>query len=598
MKTIITYLTSLGKSKLIISSIITVLVAGGGLYIYQSINSTSSSEEVIKIIPKESAFVMSFSPSNILMKMDIKDLMENKLMKKGIKQSEGMDIDILEDLFDDPLISGLDFLSEIFVFHSFEDAKKNYVCVSSGIKDDTKFAEFIKDAFKEAGLRIKIKEGKDFSYFVEGMFGIVWDDDKFILIAGTADEDDLENHMEKLMTLDKDESITSNESFNAFYENRQDLSVWISTELVDEFDDEIEKGLRSELREIERELEMSSEDIIEIIKDNTITFNINFGNGEVVCSSVFTPNSKLKELNTEYNLFNVDFNEKLLKYIPNNNIAIFSQKINVDAYYKLIKKYIADDISDFEREMRSKIDLDMDDLLNTFAGSFIANINGFGEVNTTTMEYGQYYNDTLYYNYYDDEYEGGYEYGNYSKETTTTLPLFSVVFDMKNNEFIQKVIDLVLDKSTKITKLDRYYSVEVEGMDIFIDFDKTTFIATNDQDAIDKFDNSGYDKSLSSSSNISDNIFYAYLNLDYDEYSDLLDESFGDNRRLDNEAEIMMDIWDNLFESAEFKQSSDESTGIFSAEFKMSFKEKDKNILQTIYDVVQDNARNIYNIIS
>jgi len=30
----------------------------------------------------------------------------------------------------------------------------------------------------------------------------------------------------------------------------------------------------------------------------------------------------------------------------------------------------------------------------------------------------------------------------------------------------------------------------------------------------------------------------------------------------------------------------------------MSFKEKDKNILQTIFDIVQDNARNIYDIIS
>ena len=598
MKTIITYLTSLGKSKLIISSIITVLVAGGGVYIYQSINSTSSSEEVIKIIPKESAFVMSFSPSNILMKMDIKDLMENKLMKKGKKQLKGIDIDILEDLFDDPTISGLDFLSEIFVFHSFEDAEENYVCVSSGIKDDTKFAEFIKDAFKEAGLKIKIKEEKDFSYFVEGIFGIVWDDDKFILIAGTTDEDDLKDHMEKLMTLDKDESITSNENFNAFYENRQDLSVWISTELIDEFEDEIEDAFSYELRDIKRQSGMSSKDIINIYDDNIITFHINFGNGEIVCSSEIIPNSKLKELNTEYNLFDVDFNEKLLKYIPSHNIATVSQKINVDAYYKLISKYLKqDDISDFERTMSKEIGskTKVDDLLNTFAGSFIANISGFGEVNTTTMEYGEYYNDSLNYNYYAEEYEGGYEWGYYDEETTITLPLFSVVFDMKDNEFIQKVIELGVEQ-TEITELDEYYSFEVEGMDMFIDFDKTTFIVTNDQDAINKFDNSGYDKSLSSSSNIADNITYAYLTLDYDEYSDLIDESFGG--RIPDEAEMMMDIWDNLFESVECKQSIDQSTGTFSAEFKMSFKEKDKNILQTIFDVVQDNARNIYDIIS
>ena len=114
------------------------------------------------------------------------------------------------------------------------------------------------------------------------------------------------------MTLEKDDRITSNESFNTFYEKRQDLSVWISTELIDKFEDEIEDNFRYELRDIERELGMSSEDIINMYDDNIITFHINFGDGEIVCSSEFIPNSALKELNTEYNIWDVDFNEKLL----------------------------------------------------------------------------------------------------------------------------------------------------------------------------------------------------------------------------------------------------------------------------------------------
>ena len=598
MEKIKLFFSTIGKSKLIIYSLITALVVGGGLYMYQTYSSNSS-KETLKIIPKESAFVMSFTPANFLTKMDVQDLLENKLMKKGKKQLKRMDIDILEDLFEDPSISGVDYLSEVFVFHSYEDAEEHYFCVSAGVKDDEKFGEFLEDISKEEGDKIKIKEKEGFYYFTEGNGGIVWDDDKFIFMVGTTDESDLKKHMKKLMTLEKNERITSNEIFNTFYEERQDVSVWISTEMIDEFEDEIEDNFRYELRDIERELGMSSEDIINMYDDNIITFHINFGDGEIVCSSEFIPNSELKDINSEYNLWDVDFNEKLLKYIPDNNIAIFSQKINVDAFYKLIKKYIdSDDIDRFESKMEDEIGLDMEDLLNAFAGSFIANINGFGQVNTTTMEYGRYYNDSIYsyYDYYDDEYsyEGGWDYGYHSKDTTMTLPLFSVVFDMKDSYFIEEIIELGIEVGA-ITE-DKYYSFDADGIDMFIDFDKTTFIVTNDQDAINQFNNNGYNKHLSSSNNIVDNISYAYLNLDADKYSHLIEESFGG--RMPREAEMMMDIWDDLFESVEFKQSIDESTGTFLAEFKMSFKDKDKNILQTIFDLVEDNSREIYNIIN
>ena len=170
--------------------------------------------------------------------------------------------------------------------------------------------------------------------------------------------------MEKLMTLEKDDRITSNENFNTFYEKRQDVSIWISTAIISEFEDEIEREFKYDLRDIERELGISSEDIINMYDDNIITFYINFDNGEIVCSSEFIPNSELKELNTEYNLWDGDFNEKLLKYIPDNNIAFLSQKINVDGFYELIKKYIdSDDIYEFERKMEDEIDLDIDNLL-------------------------------------------------------------------------------------------------------------------------------------------------------------------------------------------------------------------------------------------
>ena len=611
MEKIKNYLSSLGRKKYIIYFLITLLIGGGIYYMLPDTIKREISEfvsdiffknpstHILKVIPEESAFVMSFTPANFLAKMDIEDLMKTELGENAEDFSKKADLGILEDLFEDPTISGIDYLSEVFVFHSYENAEEHYLCVSAGIQDDGNFGEFLEDISKEAGDKIKIKEEDDFNYFTEGGGGIVWDDDKFIFMLGTTGEDDLEDHMEKLMTLEEDDRITSNDNFNNFYEKRQDLSVWISTEMINEFEDEIEDNFGYELRDIERELGMSSKDIINMYDDNIITFHINFANGEIVCSSEFIPNSELKDLNSEYNLWDLDFNEKLLKYIPDNNIAIFIQKINVDAYYKLIKKYIdSDNIDRFEREMRNETGLDIDDIFNTFAGSFIANISGFGSIETTISDYGRYYNDSMYsdYDYYYDEYiyEGGYDWGYYEKDTTMTLPLFSVVFDMKDSYFIEEMIELGIDAGA-ITD-GEYYSFDADGMNMFIDFNKTTFMVTNDQDAINQFNNNGYNKHLSSSNNIVDNISYAYLNLDADKYSHLIEESFGG--RMPREVEMMMDIWDDLFESVEFKQSINESSGTFSAEFKMSFKDKDKNILQTIFNLFEDNSREIYNIIN
>ena len=611
MEKIKNYLSSLGRKKYIIYFLITLLIGGGIYYMLPDTIKREISEfvsdiffknpstHILKVIPEESAFVMSFTPANFLAKMDIEDLMKTELGENAEDFSKKADLGILEDLFEDPTISGIDYLSEVFVFHSYENAEEHYLCVSAGIQDDGNFGEFLEDVSKEAGNKIKIKEEDDFDYFIEGNGGIVWDDDKFIFMLGTTGEDDLEDHMEKLMTLEEDDRITSNDNFNTFYEKRQDLSVWISTEMINEFEDEIEDNFGYELRDIERELGMSSKDIINMYDDNIITFHINFANGEIVCSSEFIPNSELKDLNSEYNLWDLDFNEKLLKYIPDNNIAIFIQKINVDAYYKLIKKYIdSDNIDRFEREMRNETGLDIDDIFNTFAGSFIANISGFGSIETTISDYGRYYNDSMYsdYDYYYDEYiyEGGYDWGYYEKDTTMTLPLFSVVFDMKDSYFIEEMIELGIDAGA-ITD-GEYYSFDADGMNMFIDFNKTTFMVTNDQDAINQFNNNGYNKHLSSSNNIVDNISYAYLNLDADKYSHLIEESFGG--RMPREVEMMMDIWDDLFESVEFKQSINESSGTFSAEFKMSFKDKDKNILQTIFNLFEDNSREIYNIIN
>ena len=63
MEKIKNYLSSLGRKKIIIYSLITTLLIGGGIYLTQEyLINKNPSEHILKVIPKESAFVMSFTP--------------------------------------------------------------------------------------------------------------------------------------------------------------------------------------------------------------------------------------------------------------------------------------------------------------------------------------------------------------------------------------------------------------------------------------------------------------------------------------------------------------------------------------------------------
>jgi hypothetical protein len=119
------------KKQLVTYSLIIVLLIGGGIYLYQKyISNNNPSKEILKVIPRESAFVMCFTPANFLDRMRIKDLKETELGEKAGRSIKKGDSDILEDLFKDPSISGIDLFTEVFVFHSYEDEDEDehYFC--------------------------------------------------------------------------------------------------------------------------------------------------------------------------------------------------------------------------------------------------------------------------------------------------------------------------------------------------------------------------------------------------------------------------------------------------------------------------------------
>ena len=142
------------------------------------------------------------------------------------------ELEIIKDFKEDPSISGINFLTEAIAF-CYSDDDEFYGCYTFSINNEDKFKKFIVDFGDEVlELDLDIEEENDYSYAIDednSFIGFAWDGDKGIFIGGSGDIEDQINY---LMDLDKDDQITSLVKFNDFYENKGDIGLFVSTEKV------------------------------------------------------------------------------------------------------------------------------------------------------------------------------------------------------------------------------------------------------------------------------------------------------------------------------------------------------------------------------
>lgn len=221
------------KKVLILSSFITICLCVT-LYFY-----LISSPKNLKVIPKEAQAVIVIDPVSILQKGNFHQILEINGIKNIKEKSE--DNEIAKKLKQDLNYTGINITSDIFGYLIIDNNAEAYRCLSLSVKCGDKFEESFSFLISQLQvvfqlgndqLKFKIQTKKDFKYAVSdnNKIALAWDNEKAVIIQPILENNFLKNKAIELMELKQEDQITNSQEFNNFYDNKKELSIWLSTE--------------------------------------------------------------------------------------------------------------------------------------------------------------------------------------------------------------------------------------------------------------------------------------------------------------------------------------------------------------------------------
>ncbi len=597
------------------------------------LSSCSSSPENLKVIPEETNAVSVIDIYSIIKKGKLNEISEFKFFKtleKEIRNENKNVSKIIDDLIEDPTISGINFKTDVFAYYVDEAEDEKFISFSAEIKNQEKFAEFIEDILDELEIEFDIEKEKNYSYtLIENEAVIGWDENKAVLLIAQnySSREHLDLEVETLMELTEKDQITANENFNNFYKNKKDISVWFSSNLFED---------NYNFKKIEKEIDFD-------ITDNYISSFLNFEDNNISLLTQFTPNSEIQKMMEENDVWKNSFNNQLLNYFPKQSFAIASISLNPVSYYNIIEQ--DDDFEKIQSEFERETELDLKDLFENIKGNAVYSLFGFENVEYTYMAYGYGFNENEaellderyeiskagYLSSEDKEllnqgktiqaesysrrycidikniinnggtvetaiandskinwYEGGWDYGKYVETTKEEyLPLMGLVIDINDKKIVEKLIGKIPED--EMNKRSDYYEFTIDNRyPAYFSFNENICFITNDKKSIKAFKDGGYSSNNLGSSDISSDItnsnFYSFLNLNYDEYPKDIKKEIKNN--LNDNEEKMIKIWNDFAKSVELKQVDNNSIEII-----FNTKENESNSLNTIISSIDDNYK-------
>lgn len=554
--------------KIIIYSLVLVLFA-----------SCSSRPESLKAIPENTSAIAVVDVFSLYKKGNLEDLEDLEFFKtfqKEIRNEDKKVANFLEDLREDPSKTGVDFTKDVFMYYIDEGTDEKFVCVSLDLKDEEKYAEFLEDIFDKGGVDFDVEKEDLYKYIkVQNEVVFAWDSNKALIVTAQnwSSRENLELEVESLFELKVDKQIVVNKEFMSFYSNKKDVNFWVSSNILES---------SFYLKELEKQFDVD-------MTDNYISASLEFEDDRISLQGKMFPNREVREMMKRDNVWDHDFNNALLKFLPKQSFANLAMSFNPSENYKVMQEQ--GELESIEKEFEKEMGFELEDLIKSIEGSMVFSLSNIEESTYTYDTYKMVYNenktrrfDASTNEYY---YEGGYEYRDTTETRTKTLPVMSLVFDINSDKYLKKVIKKIPE--SEIEEKDDYYEVKLDGSySGYFAFDDDTFLFTNDKKSIKAFKDGGLgSKSLSGSSKLSDfsgGGYYAYLNLNYDDYPKEVKKMIEEEQN-DKEEEVF-EIWTNFARGIELKMIDN-----FTLEFNLETKDNGKNSLQQLLELMDESFK-------
>ncbi|WP_314152239.1 DUF4836 family protein [Capnocytophaga granulosa] len=464
--------------------------------------SCSKKPASLALIPSDAAWVVSIDFKSLYQKADIGSSEEAAEFKQWVDSLSITDKqrDFLRELLRNPRNSGVRFREPIYFFQYGQqggNGMENYIGMACSLSDKEKFEKTLNQLFALSNKKNTPTEESGYKLLnmAEGKYTLSWDDDKALFLGvGDADEEPASElqiplKAKQLRSLEAKKQITSLDGFADFLSDQKDISVWVNiTDVYETLDKRVPSA------------SALSPSLFNLQQGSYLYATLEFEKEEIILSARTLYNEKYQKLLDKYRIGDASFNKKLLKHFPEKMPMAFTGAVNVKHYYEFLKEAEPELVKEADiKQWLAKKDLQLDNLLNLFGGSFVVAL---------------------------EDFETG---------MSIPIPVVGASFDVND----KKILDKIVAEEGAFTKEGDRYSLTFFFVSIHFAYNDKAFFISNSSDEVDAFiagkhKDNAYSSSLASQAG--KNTFYGFFNLNLDDYPSIIRMAMKSDKSVRDEA--------------------------------------------------------------
>ncbi len=506
------------------------------------ITSCTKNPNSIKFIPNNAHVVTVFNISSIINKGDLYNVDNLENLNKLRNNKENLkinEVQFIDKILDNPLSIGLNYDKDWFSFYINEPNQEQLFCFSAGVVNEKSITNFIQEFLTTSDAIYKIEKEENYNFTItDNHTALAWDNKKLLIVSSEnsgAKEIDLKTKIKELFNLKPNEQLVNNDSFQEFYSNKKDISVWMSSNLYSE---------HREFKQFEAKYDLDA-------SNNYFSFFFDFKAGQIDLDAQFEGNNSVEEFIKNNKVLNDDFNTELLDYFPNNNIIFASLSVNTAVLFEEIKENSMVAVS----EKVSKVT--PSELLESMGGSIAFSVFDFKQKAE-------------------------------NNHSDVPKPLMVLAFDLKHKEVLEELITILPNGS--LEKKTGYYEIATRSMlneNTYLAFNSSTGVLSNDKNLILQFIKgesiSNNLNETSIASEIEYNSFYLNFRYDDEKISEEIQKNIEKSQTTSEKQ--LINVLKQLAESIDFKLSSENK-----AVLSLKLINKKENSLKVILETIDENA--------
>ena len=466
--------------------------------------SCSKKPASLALIPSDAAWVVSIDLKSLYQKADIGSSENSAEFKQWVDSLSLTDkqCDFLRELLRNPRNSGVRFREPIYFFQYGQqggNGMENYIGMACSLSDKEKFEKTLNQLFALSDKKNTPTEESGYKLLnmTEGKYTLSWDNDKALFLGvGDADEEPASElqiplKAKQLRSLEAKKQITSLDGFADFLSDQKDISVWLNVaDIYASLDEKLPSPAAL------------SPSLFNLQQGTYLYATLEFEKEEIILSARTLYNEKYQKLLDKHRIGDASFNKKLLKHFPEKMPMAFTGAVNIKHYYEFLKEAEPELVKEDDiKQWLAKKDLQLDNLLNLFGGSFVVAL---------------------------EDFETG---------MSIPIPVVGASFDVND----KKILDKIVAEEGAFTKEGDRYSLTFFFVSIHFAYNDKAFFISNSSDEVDAFiagkhKDNAYSSSLASQAG--KNSFYGFFNLNLDDYPSIIRMAIKSDRSSRNDASL------------------------------------------------------------